>query len=130
VGGAKTDKYVGIDVSKDTLDVMVRPSGARHQHPNDAEGIGQLAKLLRRQRPTLVLCEATGSWERQLVCALASAGLPILVVNPRQVRDFAKATGRLAKTDRLDAEVIAHFAEAVHQNQNRVSRFLFRPDAG
>ena len=114
MGEAKTAKYVGIDVSKDTLDVMVRPTGTRHQHANDADGIAQLVKQLRRQRPTLVVCEATGGWERQLVGALATAGLPIVVVNPRQVRDFAKATGRLAKTDRLDAEVIAHFAEAVH----------------
>lgn len=113
MGDAKTDKYVGIDVSKDNLDLMVRPTGARHQLPNDADGIAQLVKQLRRQRPTLVVCEATGGWERLLVGALASAGLPIVVVNPRQVRDFAKATGRLAKTDRLDAEVIAHFAEAV-----------------
>jgi hypothetical protein len=69
-----------------------------------------------------VVCEATGSWERQLVGALASTGLPIVVVNPRQVRDFAKATGRLANTDRLDAEVIAHFAEAVHPDDLRRSQ--------
>src|SRR5438045_282859 len=93
---------------------MVRPIGTRQQQANDAAGIAQLVKQLRRLRPALVVCEATGGWERQLVGALAAAGLPIVVVNPRQVRDFAKATGRLAKTDRLDAEVIAHFAEAVH----------------
>ncbi len=113
MGEAKVDKYVGIDVSKDMLDLMVRPAGARHQHSNDADGIAQLVKQLRRLRPTLVVCEASGGWERLMAGALATASLPIVVVNPRQVRDFAKATGRLAKTDRLDAEVIAHFAEAV-----------------
>jgi transposase len=113
VGETKVDKYVGVDVSKNTLDLMVRPTGTRLQRPNDADGIAQLVKQLRRIRPKLVVCEATGGWERLLVGALATVRLPIVVVNPRQVRDFAKATGRLAKTDRLDAEVIARFAEAV-----------------
>ena len=96
MGVAKTAKYVGIAVSKDTLDRLVRPTGAQHQHPNDADGIAQIVKFLRRQRPTLVVCEATGGWERLLVGALATAGLPIVVVNPRQVRDFAKATAKAA----------------------------------
>jgi transposase len=113
VGEAKVNKYVGIDVSKNTLDLMVRPTGTRQQQPNDADGIAHLVTQLRQVRPTLVVCEATGGWERLLVGALAAARLPIVVVNPRQVRDFAKATGRLAKTDRLDAQVIARFAEAV-----------------
>jgi transposase len=113
VGVAKVDKFVGIDVSKTMLDLMVRPTGTRQQQANDADGIAQLVKQLRQLRPALVVCEATGGWERLLVGALAAARVPIVVVNPRQVRDFAKATGRLAKTDRLDAEVIAHFAEAV-----------------
>ena len=113
MGEAKLDKYVGIDVSKTTLDLMVRPTGTRQQQANDADGIAQLVKQLRQLRPALVVCEATGGWERLLVGALAAARLPIVMVNPRQVRDFAKATGRLAKTDRLDAEVIARFAEAV-----------------
>jgi transposase len=113
VGVAKADKFVGIDVSKTMLDLMVRPTGTRQQQANDADGIAQLVKQLRQVRPALVVCEATGGWERLLVGALAAARLPIVVVNPRQVRDFAKATGRLAKTDRLDAEVIARFAEAV-----------------
>jgi transposase len=77
------------------------------------DGIAALVKQVRQLRPALVVCEATGGWERLLVGALAAARLPIVIVNPRQVRDFAKATGRLAKTDRLDAEVIARFAEAV-----------------
>jgi transposase len=113
VGQPKMDKYVGIDVSKNTLDLIVRPTGTRQQQPNDVDGIAALVKQVRQLRPALVVCEATGGWERLLVGALAAARLPIVVVNPRQVRDFAKATGRLAKTDRLDAEVIARFAEAV-----------------
>jgi transposase len=113
VGVAKVDKFVGIDVSKTMLDLMVRPTGTRQQQANDEDGIAQLIKQLRKIHPALVVCEATGGWERLLVGALAAARLPIVVVNPRQVRDFAKATGRLAKTDRLDAEVIARFAEAV-----------------
>jgi transposase len=107
------DRFVGIDVSKATLDVMIRPTGERHQLANEAEGVALLVKRLKRVRPTLVVCEATGGWERVLVTNLVSARLPIVVINPRQVRDFAKATGQLAKTDRLDAEIIARFAEAV-----------------
>src|SRR5919199_1942131 len=107
------DKYVGIHVSKNMLDLLVRPTGTRQQHPNDVDGIAALVKQLRQLRPSLIVCEATGGWEPLGVGALAAPRLPIVVVNPRQVRDFAKATGRLAKTDRLDAEVIARFAEAV-----------------
>ena len=114
MGQVKADTYVGIDVSKNMLDLLVRPTGTRQQHPNDVDGIAALIKQIRQLRPTLIVCEATGGWERIVVGALAAARLPIVVVNPRQVRDFAKATGRLAKTDRLDAEVIARFAEAVH----------------
>lgn len=106
-------KFVGIDVSKAALDAAVRPRGERHQWRNDADGIAALVKRIRRLRPTLVVCESTGGWERLLVTSLLSARLPVVVINPRQVRDFAKATGQLAKTDRLDAEIIARFAEAV-----------------
>jgi transposase len=113
VGQPKVDKYAGIDVSKNTLDLMVRPTGTRQRSANDPDGVAQLVQQLRQLRPALIVCEATGGWERLVVGALAAACLPIVVVNPRQVRDFAKATGRLAKTDRLDAEVIARFAEAV-----------------
>ena len=88
MGVAKVDKFVGIDVSKTTLDLMVRPTGTRQQQGNDADGIAQLIKQLRKIRPALVVCEATGGWERLLVGALAAARLPIVVVNPRQVRDF------------------------------------------
>jgi transposase len=96
VGEGKVDKYVGFDVSKGALELVVRPTGTRHQHPNDADGIAHLVRQLRQLRPVLVVCEATGGWERMLVGALAAARLPIVVVNPCQVRDFAKATGRLA----------------------------------
>jgi transposase len=106
-------RFVGIDVSKATLDVVVRPTGERHQRSNDADAIAVLVTRLRRLRPRLVVCEATGGWERLLVTNLLSARLPVVVINPRQVRDFAKATGQLAKTGRLDAEIIARFAEAV-----------------
>ena len=106
-------QYVGIDVSKGTLDLAVRPSGARHQEANDADGIARVLAYLRQVRPSLVVCEATGGWERPLAAALGVARLPVAVVNPRQVRDFARATGQLAKTDALDARIIARFAEAV-----------------
>jgi transposase len=105
--------FVGIDVAKAKLDVAVRPSGELWQTPNDAAGHAALVTRLQPVAPTLVVLEATGGLETPVAAALATAGLPVAVVNPRQVRDFAKATGRLAKTDRLDAAVLAHFAEAV-----------------
>jgi transposase len=108
-----TDAFVGIDIAKDWLDINVRPGGESWREPNDAAGIGRLCERLRGVRPTLVVCEASGGWEQPLVGALAAAGLPLAVVNPRQVRDFARATGRLAKTDRIDAHVLAHFADGV-----------------
>jgi transposase len=104
---------VGIDVSKGTLDVAVRPGGERRREANDPAGLAQVVRHLRRLGPALVVCEATGGWERPLAAALGAARLPVAVVNPRQVRDFAKSTGRLAKTDALDADVLARFAEAV-----------------
>jgi transposase len=105
--------YVGIDVSKDWLDVAVRPSGQTWRSANAAAGRPQVIDQLRPLHPQLVVVEATGGYEREVVVTLAAAGLPLAVVNPRQVRDFAKATGRLAKTDQLDAAVLAHFAQAV-----------------
>ncbi|MBZ0168905.1 MAG: IS110 family transposase [Kofleriaceae bacterium] len=108
-----TSLFVGIDVSKDRVDTAVRPSREGWATPNDARGIRTLCRRLRAQAPTLIVLEATGGLELPLVGALAAAGLPVVVVNPRQVRDFAKATGQLAKTDTLDAAVLAHFAEAV-----------------
>lgn len=105
--------FTGIDVSGEALDLAVRPDGKSMRVDNSDEGIKELAKYLKQVSPTLVVFEATGGLEALAASALAAQGFPVAVVNPRQVRDFAKATGRLAKTDAIDAEVIAHFAEAV-----------------
>ncbi|MDP9372727.1 MAG: IS110 family transposase [Chloroflexota bacterium] len=105
--------FVGIDVAKDRLEVAIRPSGEQWSATNDADGLTALVTRLHDLQPTLVVLEASGGYERPLMAALAAAGLPVAVVNPRQVRDFAKATGKLAKTDALDARALAHFAEAV-----------------
>jgi transposase len=107
-------RFVGIDVSKEHLDIACRPEPTRWRVANDSTGIGQCLAQLRQLKPALIVLEATGGWQGALVAALAVAKLPVAVVNPRQIRDFAKATGQLAKTDALDAGVIAHFAEAVH----------------
>lgn len=104
---------IGIDVSKDRLDLAWRPTGERWTAPNTERGIRAICRRLRTPAPTLIVLEATGGLELPLTGALAAAGLPVVVVNPRQIRDFAKATGRLAKTDALDAAVLAQFAEAV-----------------
>ena len=106
-------RFVGIDVSKARLDVAVRPAGKSWGMPNDETGIAGLVPQLVDLGPALVLLEATGGLEVPLVAALTAAALPVVVVNPRQVRDFAKATGTLAKTDALDAGVLAHFADVV-----------------
>jgi transposase len=105
--------YVGIDVAKARLDVAIRPGGDGWHVANDAAGVATLVTRLHDLQPTLVVLEATGGYERPLATALAAAGLPLAVVNPRQARDFAKATGKLAKTDALDAQALAHFAAAV-----------------
>ncbi|MFO0851602.1 MAG: IS110 family transposase [Gemmataceae bacterium] len=105
--------FVGIDVSKATLDVAARPAGPTFQVANDPDGIAVLIDRLRPLAPALVVLEATGGYEAPAVAALQVAGLPVAAVNPRQARDFAKATGRLAKTDRIDAAALAHFAEAI-----------------
>jgi len=105
--------FIGIDVSKARLDIAVRPSGARESIANDPSSIAELVERLGAIDPTLIVLEATGGVERQVVRALVGAELPIIVANPRQVRDFAKATGQLAKTDQIDAAVLAHFADSV-----------------
>ena len=105
--------FVGIDVAKAQLDVAVRPAADRWEVSHDDAGIGQLVSQLKSLGPAMVLVEASGGLELPLVAALATEELPVVVVNPRQVRDFARATGKLAKTDALDAAVLAHFAEAV-----------------
>ena len=104
-------RYVGIDVSKAQVDVAVRPTGQRWVVSYDETEVGELVSQMKGLSPALVLLEASGGLELPLVAALAAAALP--VVNPRQVRDLAKATGTLAKTDPLDAAVLAHFADAV-----------------
>ncbi len=108
--------FVGIDVAKAELVIAIRPSGDRWTVANDEAGIQTLLKRLRRHTPALVVLEATGGYERAAVAALAAARLPLVVANPRQVRDFARATGQLAKTDRIDADTLALFAERVRPN--------------
>ena len=105
--------YVGIDVAKATLDVAVHPTADRWTAAHTEREVAGLVTRLTALHPALVVLEATGGLEGPLAGALATAGLPVVVVNPRQVRDFAKATGTLAKTDALDAAVLAHFAAAV-----------------
>ena len=105
--------FGGLDVAKAVLDGAVRPTGEVWQVANDEAGIVELVGRVRRLQPVLLVCEATGGFERPVVAALAAAGVPVVVANPRQVRDFAKATGQLAKTDRLDAAILALFAERV-----------------
>ncbi|ULA63310.1 MAG: hypothetical protein LZF86_110005 [Nitrospira sp.] len=104
--------FVGMDVSQACVDVAVRP-GPAFQIAQDERGIAEAVEQLRTLQPTLIVLEATGGLEVPLTSALAAAGLPVVVINPRQVRDFARATGQLAKTDRLDAQILAWFAEAI-----------------
>jgi transposase len=103
---------VGIDVSKDHLDIAVRPGGEAFTVERNAAGVEQLAERLRTLSPHVVALEATGGFETVAAATLAAAGLPVVIVNPAQVRAFAKAIGQRAKTDPIDAAVIAHFAEA------------------
>lgn len=108
-----TECFVGIDVSKDTLDIGVYPTQDTQRVPNNQSGLDELIQWLQGMAPQLIVCEATGGYETLAVSSLAAAGLPVVVVNARQIRDFAKSIGRLAKTDALDAGVIARFASAV-----------------
>jgi len=105
--------FVGIDVAKAELVVSILPSVERFTVANDERGLRTLVERLRAVVPTLIVLEATGGYELLGVAALAAAALPVVVVNPRQVRDFAKATGQLAKTDRIDADMLARFADVV-----------------
>jgi transposase len=105
--------FVGIAVAKAQRDVALRPTGERWAVANAESDIAAFVARLQAVQPTLIVLEATGGSQRAVVAALAAAGLPVAVVNPRQTRDFAKATGQLAKTDALDARALAHFAEAV-----------------
>ena len=105
--------FIGIDVSKDRLDVFARPSEASFAVGRDGKGLADLIERLDPLDPYLVVLEATGGFEQTVAAALVAAGIPLAVVNPRQIRDFARATGQLAKTDALDAKAIALFAERV-----------------
>jgi transposase len=109
----ETGASIGIDVAKATLEVWSEPDGAGWTVANDPVGIGELVGRLRGRAVARIVVEATGGYEYAVVAALSLAGHPVAVVNPRQVRDFAKATGQLAKTDRLDARVLAHFGAAI-----------------
>jgi len=109
-----SEHIVGIDVSKGSLEVAVIPGGSTWSVSNDEEGISTLLKRIKPLHPRLIILEATGGLEAAVVTAVAAAGLPVVVVNPRHVRDFAKATGRLAKTDIIDALLLARFGEAVN----------------
>jgi transposase len=115
----RAEAYAGVDVSKERLEVCVRRDREARVGEdtfgvsNDPAGTRTLLARLLEERPALVILEATGGFERPVAAALAAAGLPVAVVNPRQARDFARATGRLAKTDRIDAQILARFAQAV-----------------
>jgi len=110
---AKTNSYVGIDISAERLDLHVLPTQQRQSLVYDNAEVTQLVLFLQQLKPALIVVEATGKLEITLVASLAAAQLPVVVVNPRQIRDFARGLGLLAKTDRIDALVLARFAESV-----------------
>jgi transposase len=105
--------FIGIDVSKQRLDMCARPSGEAWSVTNDGKGHAELVIKLASLSPTLIVMEATGGYQAAVAAELGASKLPVAVVNPRQVRDFAKATGHLAKTDAIDAAALAHFAESI-----------------
>ena len=107
------ENYVGIDISKSQLDVAVSPEGKAWNVANSADGVRELVGDVKKLKPELVVMEATGGLEMPLAGAFSEAGVLVAVINPRQIRDFARATGKLAKTDRIDAQMIAHFAQAI-----------------
>jgi transposase len=108
-----TERFVGIDVSQEVLDVHVRPDGTARPFANTPEGMAALLAWLQPLGATLIVLEASGGYEQEVLTTLALGGLPVSLVNPKRVRDFAKATGQLAKTDALDAAVLAHFAQVL-----------------
>lgn len=115
-----TQVFVGIDVGKDVLFVAVRPLGMNLEIANREDGIADLVKRLRFLRPTLVVMEATAGYETPVAVAIYRSGIPVVISNPRLVRSFARATGHLAKTDKIDAGVIAHFAELIRPEPRRL----------
>lgn len=112
--------FVSVDVSKAHLDVPIRPGGEPARHRNDPASIAAIVARIEPLAPTLAVIESTGGLEVSVAAALTAVGIPVAVINPRQACDFAKAAGRLAKTDRIDAKVLVHFAEAI--------RLAARPD--
>lgn len=108
-----TEHFIGIDVSKDHLDIAIRPTKDQFRLLNTDEGVDALIQHLRPLKPTLIVMEATGRYHRLVLSRLLAAGLPAIAINPRQARDFARAIGRLAKTDAIDADVLAEFAEKI-----------------
>ena len=115
--------FIGIDVSGQTLEIASSREHATWQVTNDSDGIEQLAKQLSELRPELIVLEATGGYEFEAACALQASGLMVAVVNPRAARDFARAMGALAKTDAIDARMLAAFARVLHQHPQR-ERFI------
>jgi transposase len=115
-----TPKFIGIDVSKANLDVAVRPTGESWQFSNAPEGISQLVEKIKPYAPVLIVIESTGGYEAACAIALSLVGLPVAVINPRQARDFAKSLGRLAKTDRIDANTLAWFGEAIRPEPRKL----------
>jgi transposase len=111
--GRQSSHFVGVDISKAHLDIGINPGGEGWRETNTGDGIERVVEKLKELQPSLIVLEATGGYEVNVATALALAGLPVAVVNPRQVRDFAKSLGKLAKTDRLDAGVLARFAQAI-----------------
>lgn len=116
-----TETYVGVDVSKDILDIAVQPCQQTRKFENNDAGIHKAIAYLKKLTPILVVMEATGGLETSLAAALGVVGVPVAVVNPRQVRDYAKAKGKLAKTDTIDAQIMADFAEAIHPEPRPLS---------
>jgi transposase len=114
-------QWVGIDVCQKYLDVYVRPSSRLFQITNDEVGISKLVQTLAEIQPELIVLEATGGMEINAAIKLTEAGLSVAVINPRQARDFAKATGTLAKTDAIDAQILAHFADAIRPQIRQIS---------
>src|SRR6185295_18194566 len=108
-----SEHFIGIDVSKDHLDIAIRPTQEKLHVLNNDEGVGTVVERLRQLNPLLIVLEATGRYHRLVLGQLLAAGLPAIAINPRQARDFAGATGQLAKTDRIDAQVLAEFAEKI-----------------
>jgi transposase len=116
-----TAPFIGIDISKDQLDIAVRPTNERKRFVNNDEGVDMLVQTLQALHPALIVMEATGSYHRLALGRLVAAGLPAIAINPRQARDFARAIGRLAKTDAIDADVLAEFGEKIRPELRAVA---------